>query len=163
MIPGFDQLASRVALSVEGAALLELPIVVTEQYPRGLGHTVEEILSKLPEGSEPIEKTSFSACRVQEFETRLREQHVEQIVICGIEAHVCVSQTAHDLLAQGYQVHLLTDGIGARLERNREAAIEKLARAGAIISTIEMALFELCGVAGTPQFKSIQNLVKTLK
>jgi|SRR6185503_7978907 len=163
VIAGFGDLAARIGLLVEGVAALSLPIIVTEQYPRGLGHTVQEIRAKLPEGIEPIEKQSFSACQVREFDTQLRERHIEQVVICGIEAHICVSQTAHDLLAQGYQVHVLADGIGARLERNQDVAIEKLARAGAIVSSVEMALFELCGGAGTPEFKLIQNLARTLQ
>ena len=163
MIAGFGELAARIGLLVEGVTAMGLPIIVTEQYPKGLGHTVEEIRARLPEGIEPIEKQSFSACDVKEFDTRLRERHVEQVIICGIEAHICVSQTAHDLLARNYQVHVLADGVGARLERNQGVAIERLARAGAIISSVEMALFELCGGAGTPEFKLIQNLAKTLQ
>lgn len=162
MIAGFSQLAGRIGVLVEGATVLGLPVLVTEQYPKGLGHTVEEIQMRLPEGTEPIEKLSFSACGVQEFDTRLRERHIEQIAVCGIEAHICVSQTAHDLLARGYQVHLIVDAIGARFERNREIAIKKLASSGVIISSVEMALFELCGTAGTSEFKKIQSLVKTL-
>jgi nicotinamidase-related amidase len=84
-------------------------------------------------------------------------------MVCGIEAHICVSQTAHDLLQLGYQVHLLSDAVAARLPRNREVALEKLARNGAIISSVEMALFELCGGAGTPEFKQVQQLVKNLQ
>ncbi len=163
VIPRFDELARRIALLVEGADSLGLPILVTEQYPKGLGHTVEEVRSRLPAGREPIEKMSFSACGVQEFDTRLREAHIEQIAICGIEAHICVSQTAHDLLALGYQVHLIVDAVGARLERNREIAVRRLVSSGAILSSVEMALFELCGTAGTTAFKKIQSLVKTLE
>lgn len=162
MIPGFSELAGRVALLVEAARVLEVPVLVTEQYPQGLGRTVEEIRQRLDETSEAIEKVSFSACGVQDFDTRLRERHVEQVAICGIEAHICVSQTAHDLLALGYQVHVISDGLGTRLERNLEIAIEKLSKSGAIISSVEMALFELCGKAGTSEFKSIQRMVKDL-
>lgn len=162
MIPGFAELAARVSLLVEGARVLELPVVVTEQYPQGLGRTVEEIRSKLDEAIEPIEKVSFSACGVLDFDTRLREKHVEQVAICGIEAHICVSQTAHDLLTLGYQVHLISDALGTRLDRNLKVAIEKLSKAGAIVSSVEMALFELCGKAGTPEFKTIQRMVREL-
>ncbi|MGH9836078.1 MAG: hydrolase [Blastocatellia bacterium] len=162
IIPDFDEMALRVALMVQACKLLNLPIIVTEQYPKGLGRTVDEIAQHLPEGAEAIEKLSFSACGVQEFDTRLREHHVEQVILCGIEAHVCVSQTAHDLLQNGYQVHLLSDAVSTRLARNREIAINKMAKAGAIISSVEMALFELCP-AGTPEFKQMQGLVKRLK
>lgn len=162
IIADFDEMASRIALMVEACNLLNLPIIVTEQYPKGLGRTVETIGRHLPEGVQPIEKLSFSACGAQEFDTRLRERHIEQVILCGIEAHICVSQTAHDLLQNGYQVHLLSDAVSTRLARNRELAINKMAKAGAIISSIEMALFELCP-AGTPEFKQMQALVKELR
>jgi nicotinamidase-related amidase len=162
IIPDFDETASRIALMVEACKLFNLPIIVTEQYPKGLGQTVPAIAEHLPEEVQPIEKLSFSACGVQEFDTRLREHHVEQVMLCGIEAHICISQTAHDLLQNGYQVHLLSDAVATRLERNREVAINKMAKAGAIVSSIEMALFELCP-AGTPEFKQMQALVKNLR
>jgi nicotinamidase-related amidase len=161
MITDFDQTASRIALMIQACRLLELPVIVTEQYPKGLGRTVSEIAQNLSDRTEPIEKLAFSACGVQEFDTRLRENHVEQVVICGIEAHICVSQTAHDLIQNGYQVHLLSDAVSTRLPRNLEVGINKMARAGAIISSIETALFELCN-AGTPEFKQMQGLVKKL-
>jgi nicotinamidase-related amidase len=153
IIPDFDDMVERIALTVQACGLLKLPIVITEQYPKGLGRTVSAIAGRLPEDSTPIEKLSFSACGAREFDTRLRERHVEQVMLCGIEAHICVSQTAHDLLQNGYQVHLLSDAVSTRLDR--------MAKAGAIISSIEMALFELCP-AGTPEFKQMQGLVKHL-
>jgi nicotinamidase-related amidase len=161
IIPDFEVVAERIAILVQACNLLDLPVIVTEQYPKGLGQTASEISLHFKEGAEPIEKLSFSACGVQEFDTRLREFHIEQVMLCGIEAHICVSQTAHDLLVNGYQVHLLSDAIAARLTRNREVAINRLEKAGAIISSIEMALFELCS-AGTPEFKLMQGLVKKL-
>jgi len=161
VIPDFADMVDRIAMMVRACKLLSLPIIVTEQYPKGLGRTAPAIAENLPEGISPIEKLSFSACGVQEFDTRLREHHVEQVMMCGIEAHICVSQTAHDLLQNGYQVHLLSDAVSTRLSRNRELAIDKMAKAGVIISSIEMALFELCP-AGTPEFKQMQALVKQL-
>lgn len=162
IIGDFDETAARTALLVQAVNLLKLPVIFTEQYPKGLGRTVQEIAQHFPEGLEPIEKLSFSACGVQEFDTRLREHHAEQVILCGIEAHICVSQTAHDLLQNGYQVHLLSDAVSTRLPRNHEVAINKMAKAGAVISSVEMALFELCP-AGTPEFKQMQALVKELK
>lgn len=161
IIGDFDDIAARIAKLVQAAQLLNVPLIVTEQYPQGLGHTVPEIARYFPEGTAPIAKLSFSACGVPEFDTRLRERHVEQVILCGIEAHICVSQTAHDLLQNGYQVHLLSDAVATRLPRNREVGINKMAKAGAIISSIETALFELCP-AGTPEFKQMQALIKTL-
>jgi nicotinamidase-related amidase len=161
IIPDFGEMVERVGLMVQACNLLDVPIIVTEQYPKGLGRTVAGIARHLPEGSSPIEKLSFSACGAQEFDLRLRERHIEQVMLCGIEAHICVSQTTHDLLQNGYQAHLLSDAVSSRLERNRELGINKMAKAGAIISSIEMALFELCP-AGTPEFKQIQALMKQL-
>ena len=161
IMPEFDAVADRIGLLVEACRLLEIPMVVTEQYRKGLGPTAEQITKHFPAGYVPIDKLTFSACGVGEFDLQLREHHAEQVMLCGIEAHICVSQTAHDLLQNGYQVHLLTDAIATRLPRNREVAIERLARAGAIISSIEMALFELCP-AGTPEFKQMQQLIKQL-
>jgi nicotinamidase-related amidase len=161
IIPDFGEMVERVGLMVQACNLLDVPIIVTEQYPKGLGRTVEGIARHLTEGSSPIEKLSFSACGAQEFDLRLRERHIEQVMLCGIEAHICVSQTTHDLLQNGYQAHLLSDAVSSRLERNRELGINKMAKAGAIISSIEMALFELCP-AGTPEFKQIQALMKQL-
>jgi nicotinamidase-related amidase len=161
VISEFHQIAARIALMVQACNLLKVPVIMTEQYPNGLGRTITEIGQYYPEGIEAIEKLSFSACGVQEFETRLREHHTEQVMICGIEAHVCVSQTAHDLLNNGYQVHLLSDAVATRLPRNLEVAINKMARAGAIVSSVEMALFELCS-ASMPEFKQVQALVKML-
>src|SRR5438105_7603605 len=155
-IADFGEVASRIAIMAEACKILGIPIIVTEQYPKGLGHTATEIALQLPEGTEPIEKVAFSACGAQEFDTRLRERHVEQVMICGIEAHICVSQTAHDLLQLGYQVHLLSDAITARLPRNCEVALQKLTRSGAVLSSLEMAMFELCGGAGMPEFKQVQ-------
>lgn len=158
MISNFSEIASRIAVLVEGFRLLKVPVLVTEQYPKGLGKTVDEITSK-GEALEPIEKLTFSACGVDEFDMKLRERHVEQVAICGIETHICVSQTAHDLLALGYQVHLISDATGTRLPHNRDVAIGKLEKAGAVISSVEAALFELCAQAGTPEFKTIQRLI----
>lgn len=157
----FDQVAARIAILVQACRLLDIPLIITEQYRKGLGPTAAEITSHLPENITPIEKMTYSAYGVAEFDLQLREHHIEQVMLCGIEAHICVGQTALDLLQNGYQVHLLTDAIASRISRNRDVAIERLGRAGAIISSIEMALFELCP-AGTAEFKQMQQLIKIL-
>lgn len=159
-IPDFDEIAARVARVVEGARLLGVPVVVTEQYPKGLGRTAAEIRSVLPEGFEPIEKTAFSSCGAQEFAARLESAGARQVLLCGIEAHVCVNQTAHDLLASGYQVHLLADCISSRSPQNRQVGLDKMRQSGALPSSTEMALFELMRDARHEQFKAIQKLIK---
>jgi len=159
-IPDFAEVAARCALVSHAARLLGVPLLVTEQYPKGLGRTASEVLSVLPPDFEPIEKTAFSSCGAQVFVARLEEAGARQVLLCGIEAHVCVNQTAHDLLARGYQVHLLTDCVSSRTEENRRTGLDKMFRSGALPSSTEMALFELMRDARHEQFKSIQKLIK---
>ena len=159
-IPDFAEVAARCALVAQAARLLGLPVVVTEQYPKGLGRTAAEIAAALPEGFEPVEKTAFSSCGAQAFVARLIESGARQVMLCGIEAHVCVNQTAHDLLARGYQVHLLADCISSRTDQNRQAGLDKMLRSGALPSSTELALFELMRDARHEQFKAIQKLIK---
>ncbi|HEX8285305.1 MAG TPA: isochorismatase family protein [Pyrinomonadaceae bacterium] len=159
-IPDFAGLAARVALVARAAQLLNVPVVVTEQYPKGLGRTAAEIAAVLPEGSEPVEKTAFSSCGAQAFVARLEAAGARQILLCGIEAHVCVNQTAHDLLARGYQVHLLADCVSSRADENRRVGLDKMFRSGALPSSVELALFELMRDARHEQFKAIQRLIK---
>jgi nicotinamidase-related amidase len=160
MMANFDEVAARIAVMVQGCQLLALPIIVTEQYPQGLGRTAAEVAQHLPEENQPLEKLTFSGCGVPEFDLRLREKHIEQVMLVGIEAHICVSQTAHDLLQLGYQVHLISEAIGARFAHNREVALAKMQRAGAVLSSVEMALFELIGSSAAAEFKAIQKLIK---
>jgi nicotinamidase-related amidase len=159
-IPDFAVLAARVALVSHAARLLGLSVIVTEQYPKGLGHTAGEIHAVLAEDFKPIEKTTFSSCGAREFVSQLERTGARQVLLCGIEAHVCVNQTAHDLLAQGYQVHLLNDCIASRTEHNRQTGLEKMRHSGALPSSTELALFELMRDARHEQFKAIQKLIK---
>lgn len=160
VLPDFAAVAGRIAIAAQGAQLLNIPLVVTEQYPRGLGRTAVEIVRVLPEGFEAIEKTAFSSCGAGEFVARLEATGARQILVCGIEAHVCVNQTTHDLLARGYQVHLLWDGIASRTAENRNTGLAKMQQSGAIPSSVEMALFELMRDARHEQFKAVQRLIK---
>jgi nicotinamidase-related amidase len=127
---------------------------VTEQYPKGLGATVTEVSEHL-DGIAPLEKVVFSACRADGFDLAGRDQ----ALVCGIEAHVCVSQTAHDLLDRGVEVHVAADAASSRTPANREVGLRKMERAGAIVTSVEAALFELVGRAGTEEFKTVQRLV----
>ena len=159
-LPDFADLAARCARVAHAARLLGVTVVVTEQYPKGLGRTAAEVAAVLPEGFEPIEKTAFSSCGAPEFVARLEAAGARQVLLCGIEAHVCVNQTAHDLLARGYQVHLLADCISSRTAANRQAGLDKMQRSGALPSSTELALFELMRDARHEQFKAIQRLIK---
>lgn len=160
VMPDFGEVASRIAVAVQGARLLEVPVIVTEQYPKGLKHTAGEIVAALPVELKPIEKSCFSSCGAEDFISRLANRNVKQVLVCGIEAHICVLQTSLDLLARGFEVFLLADCITSRRPENKLAALSRLTQAGAIYSTLEMALFEMMRTADSPQFKAIQNLIK---
>jgi nicotinamidase-related amidase len=155
----FDRVAENVAVMVQGAKILGIPTLVTEQYPKGLGHTVPEVARHL-DGVKPIEKVCFSAAETDEFREQLLERGRDQIMLCGIESHVCVSQTAEDLLSRSVEVHVAQDAVSSRTEENRALGLHKMEQAGAIRSSVETALFELLRAAGTPEFKEVQALVK---
>jgi nicotinamidase-related amidase len=137
---------------VQAARILAVPLLVSEQYPKGLGHTAKEVGLG---GEKPIEKSVFSAARAEGFDLGGRDQ----AVVCGIETHVCVSQTIHDLLDKGVEVHVPADAVGSRHTIDYERGLERLERAGAVVTTVEAALFELLERAGTPEFKAVQKLI----
>ena len=156
----FDKMVARTAIVVQAARLLNLPVLVTEQYPQKLGATVPEIKSALPEGVAIVDKTAFSCCGASVFVEQLERLRRKQVVLCGIETHVCMSQTAHDLLARGYQVHVLEDCTSSRTRENREIGVAKMRRSGALPSSSEMALFELMVDSKHEQFRAISRMVK---
>jgi nicotinamidase-related amidase len=139
---------------------LGLPVLVTEQYPKGLGPTVPE-LAGLLEGP-PLVKDTFSAARDEAFMAALEALHPHRIVVTGIETHVCVTQTSLDLIHAGFQVHVPHDAVCSRRPRDREWALRRLAAAGAVVSSTESALFELLDRCDTEDFKTIAKLVKEL-
>jgi nicotinamidase-related amidase len=148
----FEAVAQACSKLVRGARILDVPRIVSEQYPRGLGHTAPELALE----DEPIvEKTVFSAARAEGFQLAGRMQ----AIVCGIETHVCVSQTVHDLIGDGIEVHVPADAVGSRHQLDYERGLERLERAGAIVSTVESVLFELLERAGTPEFKDVQKLI----
>ena len=160
VITGFDSLASRIATVARGFQILGIPIFVTEQYPKGLGHTAAEIMRVLPAEAPIIEKTAFSSCGAAQLELGLNDVSAKQIVVCGLETHVCVNQTVHDLLDRGFAVHILTDCVASRAKRNRRNGLAKMFAGGAVQSSVEMALFELMRDARHEKFKEVQALVK---
>ncbi len=155
-VSNFDEVARGSGILVQAAERTEVPIVVTEQYPQGLGATVDEVASHLPDGVSPIPKVAFSAAAAEGFGLDGRSQ----AIVCGVEAHVCVSHTVLDLLEQGVEVHVVTDAVGSRAEANRELGLRKVERAGAVLTSVETVIFELVREAGTPEFKALQGLVK---
>lgn len=159
-IPDFALIASRASIAVRGCQTLGVPLFITEQYPKGLGRTAEEILFILPPEFEVFEKTAFSSCGADAFVEKFEASGARQIVLCGLETHVCVSQTAHDLLDRGFEVHVLIDCVTSRFEHDNHAGLAKMQASGAIPSSIEMALFEMMRDAKHEQFKEIQNLIR---
>ncbi|MBN1908343.1 MAG: hydrolase [Pirellulales bacterium] len=142
---------------LDGAKVLGLPTAGTEQYPKGLGPTLPELAERL--GPLPW-KLTFSCTGCPEVFKRLREQNVRNLLLCGIETHVCLQQTVLDLLADGWRVFVPVDAVGARHALDHDTALRRMESAGAVLTTTEAALFEWCGAAGTPEFKEISRLVR---
>jgi len=164
-IPGFESLVSSICTLVQAARILQLPIVVSEQYAKGLGPTVSEIKSlQTDDSTGPLwasfEKNCFSALGCNGLKQHLELRGRKQIIVCGIETHVCVNQTVHDLLLAGYQPHVVVDALASRAEINKKIGLVKMLSSGALPATVEMVLFEMLVEAGTANFKQIQSLVK---
>ncbi|MBU6452313.1 MAG: hydrolase [Cyanobacteria bacterium REEB67] len=161
-IEGYEELIVRTAILLRGLEALGVPVVITEQYPQGLGPTVAEI--KNIEGTETarlyFEKGHFSAAASADFIDYLQKSGRKQIIVCGIETHVCVSQTVHDLLERGYQTHLVVDAVASRNAVDKEVGLKKMFASGSLPATVEMVLFELLVRSGTADFKQVQSLVK---
>jgi nicotinamidase-related amidase len=151
----FPRVTSAVGTLIAGAEAIGIPIRVTEQYPKGLGHTVPEVSETLPTGVEPIEKLCFSAAEAEGFDLSGRDQ----ALVCGVETHVCVNQTVLDLLDRGVEVQVAEDAVGSRFAQNKRIGLQKMERAGAVLTSVETALFELLGEAGTDEFKRVQKLI----
>jgi nicotinamidase-related amidase len=159
-ILGWDAVLSRALTMINAARALDIPITATEQYPARLGATVPAVKEAL--GDAPLfEKTAFSCLRVPEVKARVTAAVPVNLLLLGIETHVCLLQTALDALAlDGVRPHLLVDAISSRRALDRDTAFERLARAGAVLSTVESAIFETLEEAGTARFKRILPLVK---
>jgi nicotinamidase-related amidase len=145
---------------VEGAKLVGVPILVTEQYPKGIGPTAPVVRAALPADVRPIEKSTMSCLGAPEFAERLAATGRRQVVVAGIEAQACVNQTVHQLLEHGYAVHLVVDAVSARFRRDYDVAVERLARAGAVATTVEAVLLEWVRTAEAPEFQPIRALIR---
>jgi len=143
---------------ISGMQALAVPVLCTEQYPRGLGRTVPVVAGLLGDGV--IEKTAFGCLGEPGFVERLEATGRRTLFLCGIETHVCVLQTALAARERGYRVHVVADAVGSRRAADRELGLLRMREAGCVISQTEMALFELLERAGTPEFKAILPLVK---
>ncbi len=154
-----EVLEDKVCRLAEGMKVLGIPHIVTQQYTRGIGETIPSVSEAIGE-FEPIDKTSFSCMRNEEFARQLREAGKRDIVVCGIEAHICVLQTVLELLDDGYNVYVAVDGMSSRSANDYLWAAERMESAGAIVTTYEAILYELLGDAKSEGFKEVSKIVK---
>ena len=159
VIRNYETVLENTIKLIKGFKTLQLPIYFTEQYPKGLGQTSQIILNEL-EGYTAIHKMSFSCSGAGDLFDELRKKKLTQIVVCGVESHVCVQQTVLDLIANEFQVDVSADAISSRKEIDYEIALNRMRNHGAEITTTESILFELLEVCGTPEFKEISKIVK---
>lgn len=159
VIEGYHELIISMTKLLKGIQTLEIPIIITEQYPRGLGATISEIRKLIPD-VEPVEKQSFSCCFNENFMSVLDKLNRKQILVSGIETHVCVYQTCIDLLEKGYAVFLMVDAVSSRKQDDKDLAIRVLEKEGVQLRSVEMALFELLNTSLHAQFKKISTIIK---
>jgi nicotinamidase-related amidase len=156
-IPDAGRVIGNIAFLIDAARLLDMPVQGTEQYPKGLGPTVPELARRLPERPD---KVAFSCCAIPSVVENFRQASRPKVLLAGIESHVCVQQTALDLLALGFRVYIAADAVASRSAADRDQALHRLERAGAVITTSESAVFEWVGGADSPRFKDISRLVQ---
>lgn len=152
-----ESVIRNIAFLIDGARLLDMPVLATEQYPKGLGATVSELLPRLPERPE---KVAFSSCAVPAVTETLRRKARPKVVLCGIETHVCVLQTALDLLANDFRVYIAADAVSSRYAVDHDYGLRRMERSGGVLVTSEMAVFEWMGGADHPKFKAVSSLVQ---
>jgi len=145
---------------LEGAGVLDVPVIVSEQYPQGLGNTVKELIPYIPEGTAVLPKKSFSIYDNESIRTALDSRKRSQIILCGVETHVCVLQSAFDLYRAGREVYIVADAVGSRFIGDQTTALRRLESSGMALTTTESLLFEWCRTAEHPQFKEFSRLAK---
>ncbi len=156
-----DQTTDRIVILVQGLQALGIPVMLNEQYPKGLGKTLTSISDVLTEENAKVfEKSAFSVCDSEESWQHVQSLNRDIVILCGIETHVCVQQTALDLLDKGMQPVLIADAVSSRHLFEKQTGIERMRDAGVIITSVEGILFELCQSSKNPAFKTISNLVK---
>ena len=153
-----DGVVKNCAILLQSAALLEIPALFTEQYPKGLGTTLPELIQYMA-GKKAVEKTAFSCCGEPAFSRQLLGDH-SQVILAGMEAHICILQTALDLLAQGKTVFVLEDAVVSRDPENKRNALNRMREAGVIVSNTESLVFEWLGLAEGDAFKKISQLIR---
>lgn len=155
-----NRVISNTSLLSRAAGLLDVPVVVTEQYPRGLGPTIADITEALPATAVTLEKTAFSSAAAQGFDAALKHSEREQIIVVGMESHVCVLQSAFDLVAEGYAVYVVEDAVCSRRLENYQNALDRLRQAGVRIISAESAIFEWLVDSRHEHFKAISAMLR---
>ena len=159
LMHGKDALVKNIQILIQAARILEMPILWCQQVPDALGPTVPEIAELLAD-IEPANKATFSCCGTEQFNAKANALRRSQILLCGIEAHICVYQTAVDLLARGFNVNIIADAVSSRTLENKQIALNRLSAEGVSVSSVEMAIFELLRTAEHPKFRRIAKLIK---
>jgi len=159
MVYDSDTVQKNISKLIRACGVLNVPLLYTEQYPKGLGHTVS-VLDELLFNEEPLEKITFSCCGEERFMEKLRGLNKNNVLVSGMETHVCVYQTANELIDYGYNVHLLTDAVSSRTSENRDLGIHCIEKAGAMLTSTEMVIFELLRIAQGEEFKAISRIIK---
>lgn len=154
-----ERLLKRSSILIEGLRIFGIPLIVTQQYSKGLGETIDDLKSLIKSFS-PIDKLSFSCCTEPDVMNRISNEAIENAIIFGIEAHVCVLQTVLDLLDEGYQPIVVEDCVSSREPNDKQIAIARMRHEGAVVTTYESLLFEICERAGTDRFKALSRLIK---
>jgi nicotinamidase-related amidase len=155
-----ETLFANVKRMIKGAQVLDIPMIWTEQVPEKLGQTTPEIAELLVGSAQPISKSSFSCCGDKTFMEAFKALNRHQVLLLGIESHVCVYQTALDLLDMGYEVQVVTDAVSSRVVENKQIGLDRMKETGAMLTSTEMALFEMLRVAAGEKFKAITKIVK---
>lgn len=156
----FENTEKNINIIIQSCKALGIPILITEQYRKGLGPTIASIQDNLGELYKPLEKLSFSCCRESSIQEILNKSNKKYIAIAGVEAHVCVLQTALDLLEEDYFVHVVSDAVCSRFKHDWDRSLIYAQCAGAVVTTTEILIFQLLQKAGTQEFKSVSPLFK---
>ncbi|RVU54822.1 isochorismatase family protein [Anaerosphaera multitolerans] len=153
-----DEVVKKASIVAEMASIMDMDKLITVQYSKGLGHTNEDVKKSMEDTAE-IDKSSFSCMLNEEFKNELAKKNKKQIVICGVEAHICVMLTARDLIKAGYEVFIVSDAVGSRTDFNYKNALSQLSDMGCVVSNVESIMFDLNSISGTEEFKKVQKLI----
>lgn len=159
LMHGKEALLKNIQILIKAAKILDIPILWCQQCPNALGPTVPEIAQLLVD-NEPINKKAFSCCGNEQFNTMLNQLNRNQVLLCGIETHVCIYQTTVDLICKGFHVDVISDAVSSRTLEDKQIGLDRMTAEGANVSCVEMALFELIKTAEHPQFKQVAKLIK---